>query len=536
MVAEICEAAGLRPDEYDVSRLRGLVRGHLSGETESARARLQPLMLAHGFHAVEREGRVVFLPVAPRPAAVIEGDCTALDGEGVGGFTHIRAPQAETVGRLRLGYTEAEATYEGRVAEAVHPGDGADVVNDSSLPLALTGAEGQAIAERWLAEARVARDAVKLALPPSRRGLGAGDMIALADGSTWRIDRVEARGAREIEAVRVEPTTPEPSDEVEEAIQQSQFVPPLPVSAIFLDLPLLTGDEVAHAPHIAVAADPWPGTAAVYAAPGPDGFELNRLVEQGAVAGTLETPLFAATPGLWDRGGPLRLRIATGAPSGAEAAAVLNGANLAAIGSGDGADWEVIQFQGATLVGTDLWEIGLRLRGQQGSDATMPAIWPEGSLFVLLDGAVGQVDLPAAARGLARYWRVGPGRRAVDDPSYSETVLAFQGIGLRPYSPAHLRSRRIGAARAVTWIRRSRIDADSWEGLDVPLGEASEMYLLRILDATGLRREETLATPAFTYTDAMRAADGTAPAYSIEVAQVSDRFGPGPFARIEIDD
>jgi hypothetical protein len=334
----------------------------------------------------------------------------------------------------------------------------------------------------------------------------------------------------------VEPTTAEPSDEVEEAIAQSQFIPPLPVSSIFLDLPLLTGDEVEHAPHVAVAAEPWPGTAAVYSAPGPDGFELNRLVEQGAVAGTLETPLFAATPGIWDRSGALRVRIATGALSGAEASAVLNGANLAAIGSGDEGDWEVIQFQSATLVAEDQWEIGLRLRGQQGTDALMPAIWPEGSLFVLLDGAVGQVDLPSSARGLLRHWRVGPARRAVDDASYTDKTLAFQGVGLRPYAPVHLRSTRIGAGREVTWIRRSRIDADSWEGLDVPLGETSEQYLLRILDAGGLRREETLSTPAFTYSDAMRGADGTAPAYSIEVAQVSDRFGPGPFARIEIDD
>ncbi|GAA5079338.1 glycoside hydrolase TIM-barrel-like domain-containing protein [Roseibacterium beibuensis] len=536
VVAEICESAGLGAEDYDVSRLHGLVRGHLSGETEPARARLQSLMLAHGFHAVEREGKLVFLPLPSRPAAVIEGESTAIDEDGKSGLTRIRAPEAETVGRLRIGYTEAEAAYEARVSEAVHPGDGADVVNDSNLPMALTGPEGQAIAERWLAEARVARDVVKLALPPSRRSLGAGDMVALEDGSTWRIDRVEAGALRQIEAVRVEPTTTDPSDEVEEAISQSLFVPPLPVSSIFLDLPLLTGDEVAHAPHIAVAADPWPGSAAVYSAPGPDGFELNKLVEQGAVAGTLETPLFAAKPGIWDRSGAVRVRIATGALSSAEAEAVLNGANLAAIGASDGAGWEVIQFRDATLVGPEVWEIGLRLRGQQGTDADMPPIWPEGSLFVLLDGAVGQVDLPASARGLARYWRVGPARRALDDASYTEKVLAFEGVGLRPYSPAHLRSRRVGAGREVTWIRRSRIDADSWEGLDVPLGEASEMYLVRIVDAGGLRREATLGSPVFTYTDAMRGADGTAPAYSIEVAQVSDRFGPGPFARIEIND
>jgi hypothetical protein len=302
-----------------------------------------------------------------------------------------------------------------------------------------------------------------------------------------------------------------------------------------MDLPLLTGEEVPHAPHIAVAATPWPGSVAVYKAPGPDGFTLNRLVERGAVAGTLETPLPAAAPGLWDRGSPVRVRIASGALSSAEASAVLNGANAAAIGPGDGSGWEVIQFRDAVLVAEDLWEIGHRLRGQAGTDADMPPVWPEGSLFVLLDASVGQVDLPASARGLARHWRVGPARRAFDDSSYTEKVLAFPGIGLRPLRPVHLRARPVGGDLEIGWIRRSRIDADSWEGTDVPLGEASELYLLRIVDDGGLRREETLSAPAFTYTEAMKSADGTQAPYWIEVAQVSERFGPGPFARIDID-
>ena len=94
-------------------------------------------------------------------------------------------------------------------------------------------------------------------------------------------------------------------------------------------------------------------------------------------------------------------------------------------------------------------------------------------------------------------------------------------MGLRPYAPAHLRATPDGTATQVTWIRRSRIDADSWEGTDVPLGEASEQYILRISDATATRREVVLSVPTFTYTHAMRASDGTQSPYTIEVAQVS---------------
>jgi hypothetical protein len=73
VVAEICETAGLV--HYDVSRLHGLVRGHVSGQTETARAALQPLMIAYGFDAVEAGGRLTFRPL-PRAGG------RDLDGRG----------------------------------------------------------------------------------------------------------------------------------------------------------------------------------------------------------------------------------------------------------------------------------------------------------------------------------------------------------------------------------------------------------------------------------------------------------------------
>jgi hypothetical protein len=534
VVAAICEEAGIT--DYDVSELYGFVRGAMSSDVESGRARLQPLMLAYGFEAVERDGVLVFRSRSGLPDAVVVEGLMAVDEDGASAPLRTRAPEADRVGRVRLTHVEAAGQFEARVAEAVFPDDGSDTISESELPLVLTGAEGRGITERWLAEARVARDTISFALPPSRRDLGAGSVFEMEDGSTWRIDKLEDAGARKVEAVRSEAEIYEPSDTVEEVVSAEPFVPPLPVSPVFMDLPLLTGDEVEHAPHLAVAAEPWPGSVAVYSSPSDSGYTLNSLVDVVSAVGVLETPLFRATPGLWDRGPVMRVRMSTGSLSSARLEDVLNGANAAAVGDGSGANWEVIQFANATLVGEDLWDIGLRLRGQAGSDGIMPDDWPIGSLFVLLDGRPGQIELPLSARGLQRHYRVGPAGRPYDHPVYAQEALAFDGVGLRPYAPVHLRAPKIGTDRQISWIRRTRIDGDSWQGTEVPLGEDSEAYLLRIRDAGGLRREETLSAPAFTYTDAMQASDSVALPYTIEIAQVSARFGPGPFARIEIND
>jgi hypothetical protein len=63
---------------------------------------------------------------------------------------------------------------------------------------------------------------------------------------------------------------------------------------------------------------------------------------------------------------------------------------------------------------------------------------------------------------------------------------------------------------------------------DVPLGEDREAYLVRVTRGGALLREEEVAKPAWTYTATMQAADGRGPV-EIAAAQLSDRFGPGPF-------
>ncbi|MEM6897387.1 MAG: glycoside hydrolase TIM-barrel-like domain-containing protein, partial [Pseudomonadota bacterium] len=58
VVTEICARSGLY--DIDVSNLYGFVRGYVVDFVSDARAALQPLMLAYGFDAVEREGKLVF--------------------------------------------------------------------------------------------------------------------------------------------------------------------------------------------------------------------------------------------------------------------------------------------------------------------------------------------------------------------------------------------------------------------------------------------------------------------------------------------
>ncbi len=532
VVAEICERSGL--DHFDVAEVFGLVRGYSQAETGSARAALQPLMLAYGFEAVERDGVLQFKMRDGRVTATLERDLLAQSSDLDGTLATIRAPDAEMAGRIRLGFIESAGSYEVRQAEAVFPDETSLTVSQSDMPLVLTANEARSIAERWLSEARVARDTARFALPKSALQLGSGDVVAF-DGQRYRIDRVEQAEAQLVDAVRVEAGIYQPSDGAEERVIPRAFTAPVPVFPVFLDLPLLSGDEVPHAPYIAVTADPWPGSVGVWSAPADAGYALNRLIAAPSVIGTTETVLAAAPAGLWDRGPALRVKIVGGTLSSSDELAVLNGANVIAIGNGSSARWEVLQFAEAVLVAPSTYDLTLRLRGQQGTDGIMPAVWPVGSTVVLLDLAPQQIDLALSSRGLARYYRIGAAGRGYDDPAVVVKVEAFDGIGLRPYPVAHFSSVRNAAGDlTAAWVRRTRVDGDSWQSPEVPLGESVESYTVRVVQANVILREETVVVPTWFYAASLQSSDGIIGAYRIDVAQVSDRFGAGPFRSVQV--
>ncbi|HHX89521.1 MAG TPA: host specificity protein, partial [Paracoccus sp.] len=383
----------------------------------------------------------------------------------------------------------------------------------------------------------IARDVARFSLPPSTP-YGVGDVVALPHEGTlrhYRIDRIELTGAREVEAVRVEPGVYRGGDPAEDALALRRFEALVPVTPLFLDLPLMRGDEVPHAPHLAVAARPWPGAVAVYDAPFEGGdFALNTTIAARAAIGRAVTPLHRMRPALWSRGGGVEVAMphwVTLASAGS--GEVLSGANLMAIGTGAG--WELFQFAEAELLAPGRWRLGRLLRGQFGTDALIPDAWAPGAVVVRIDAGLRQIDLPLALRGLARRYRIGPAARPLDDPLYVDRVEAFAGAGLRPYAPVFLRARRgAGGDLALSWVRRTRVGGDDWAVPQVPLGEESERYLLRISAGGAVLREEIVDAPNWLYRAAMQAADGAGAAFTVSVAQVSVSCGAGLFADLAV--
>ena len=208
---------------------------------------------------------------------------------------------------------------------------------------------------------------------------------------------------------------------------------------------------------------------------------------------------------------------------------LLNGANAAAVRSVSG-DWEVLQFQYAEEIVPQHWRLSGLLRGQLGTSDAMAAGSAADTDFVVLDDGVVPAGLSLAEVGLELNWRVGP---SGSDVSSSQFLTSQQIGGLRaqlPLCPVHLRLRPSAGDLLLSWVRRGRVNSDSWEAAEIPLGEDHEEYRLEIAGPGGpVVRTMTVGQPQWLYPAAELASDFTVipSALDITVRQLSSAVGWG---------
>jgi hypothetical protein len=162
---------------------------------------------------------------------------------------------------------------------------------------------------------------------------------------------------------------------------------------------------------------------------------------------------------------------------------------------------------------------------------------------VLLDAGVVPLPVNRAELGLGAYFRAGPASRPVSDDTYVQSEFTPEGRGLIPFTPVHVeqpfRTGRVPGDLTIRWTRRSRLlAADSWTGLEIPLGEESEGWRVEVLDGATFLRVLEASAPSVSYTGAQQLADrgallGPGDGLAVRIQQIST-FGPGTPATVTL--
>ncbi len=513
-------------NEIDVSRVEGLIDGYVLDRPMSARDALENLLFTFAIDAVESDGALKFRSRRTSSDIDFSSDDLVEDGADKVVFSVTRAQETELPFAIRLGYVDAGLDYRTAAVSQLKLNTGSAREVSLSLPASVSQAQAQARVDVALEDAWAARQNALFTISPQFSNLEPGDVLKI-NAERWRIKSITDGEVRKIEAVAHDPSVYEPPPAASRL--NAAPLPPIygPPDSTMMNLAFVSAEKSA-APWLAAHATPWPGSLALYKKTGSSSFSFNRLVTQQATIATTLQSFPAGFPHRIDNRFTLDVLMRYGAFTSIGKDELLNGGNLVAVGS-ETTGFEILQFQTAELVAENTYRLSSFLRGQAGSEPEMLASRASGENMILLNVSVVQPDLPVIESGLTATWRLGPAQLDHGHPSYLEFTFAGSQISLRPLKPTQLKSETGTAGIQMNWIRRSRIDGDSWDVAEIPLGEENELYKLSILDGTTLKRSVTITSPSYLYANANIIADfGLMPStLTLRVAQLSPAYGVG---------
>lgn len=526
LIAAILTRGGLDAEAFEVGAVGDGIDGYVIDRPMRTRDALEPLLSALGLTAAERGGRVS-ISGDEAAAWLLRLAALALDDEGA-------AVKAERVlerqpREARVRFIDGGADYQTGSATARQAGEGGGV--DLALPAVCTAATGRAVAERTLATAGGERLTVRPG-PLELLALEPGDAVTVeAREGDWRVARLDLD---EMPTAVLEPVVRVSARDGGDGVRPPE--PPTRPGAPFfrmIELPPLIGSEADGRPLAVAAGDPWrPMT--VWAGATTDALTARGEVATTATVGTLVEPLEPGLRNRVDGRNSLLVRIEGRSPESRSLTAVLAGANAAAVETAAG--WEIVQFRTATLVGRDVWRLSGLLRAQQGTDEAMRAGAATGALVVVLEPQMPRVELATGERGLPLIWRAAPEGAPAGGTGVSEVTWTATGVHGRPWSPVHLKLRpRVDGGRDLSWIARSRMDGDRWDG--EPAAGDPMRFRVRVLGGEAVVRSWEIDGAAAVYpADELTAdfPDGVSEGARMVVAQWGEGYGWGTEASIAL--
>jgi len=521
VIAAILEDHGFA--SYNVDAALGDLGGYTQSDPASARTMLEPLLDALSIDVFETTDGVRFQSRGRRAAPALPIDVVA-DGEDQPLFEETRTEETSLSTEAIVDHYDPTNDYESATARSRRLTAANERQHRISLPATMDEAAATRAADLWLRQNWAARRSLRFAMSPSAVALEPGDAVELPDGPAGRfvVTRIDNGGFRDVTAEGFVSAPAAAIAADDRSAQASQAASAFAPMVDYLDLPILNGsDETAWA-RAGAFASPWRSLALSVSATTQD-FGQRVVLDRPATIGVLAAPLPAGAPGRFSTL-PIEVDLYSGSFASAAEISVLNGANVIAILCANGA-WEVVQFVEAEEVSAGRWRLSRLLRAQAGTDDAMAAGAAAGSSVVALDDAVKPLGLREDEAGLELDWIA----ERLGALSANASPVAFVG-GLRaltPLSPVHLAARRnSGGDIALGWVRRGRVNADSWLGADIPLAEASERYTVEILKDGATIRSADVTTPAFVYpaTDELSDFGAAQSSLAFRVRQIGDRL------------
>ena len=506
VVADICAQSGL--GAVNGNKLTGLVQGYHLDRPLTGRGALTPLANLYGFNMIETAQGLSFASFGTEAKFSLEAD------DIIGNLSEaISMSKDDPEARLkdvRVHFIDAANDYQLGMASARDRAAQTVRILDINAPIVSDQSFARFTAERLLARAHESDRVLNLELTGQRLEIEVGDLLALPhiDGA-WQIETMEGLTTQRVQARRIGQV---------KTLPLTGTTPAAVSQPLWQAKPVLFAADIAgdyEGPLVGVGLDPFSVSTVSH---GDSQIGLDSPAHIGA-----SLSVFKAGPiGRWDRASSLDIYLPNLALSSALEEDVLGGVNRFAIETDTG--WEVFQAAQILLTAPETYQLKTFLRGQAGSDADMMEEIAEGARVIWLGSGWSDIAVPEDMLGAEITLSTEAAGREGEPLSH-----LYKGTYLRPLAPVHVKAAPRAGGLELSWIRRSRIGGDSWQGLDIPLGEDGEFYRVQLWAGAELQASfETTAPELFLEAGALGGID------NLTIAQGSRRFGWGAVATLPL--
>jgi len=515
ILTDACSEGGLQTADLDVSAITDSVRGYARPRSSPIRGVIEPLQKAFFFDVVESDWQLKFVPRGGSSVVSIPEDdlCANLDeSSSDDAVTVTRKQDMELPFEIAVKYLDSDFDYQ--------------------LPMALTADKAIQVAEVMLYNSWLQRNTFSLKVPPKYEYLDPGDVVTVTENSNVHVLRItESRIGDfiELEAIQELASVYDSSATGLERTGGQSLLGAGPTLVTALDIPLLRTVDNTAGYYLALSGfNPnWYGASWYESLDQGTTFNFARNINGATVQGPIIDAELSTTalPGVIDYVSSITVGLGVGTVTSITDAQLLDGvSNAAAIGK-DG-QWELIQFQNATLNADGTYTLDTFIRGRKGTEWAIELHDLLGEQFVLLSSNLTWVPLTDPSQiGVERYYKAVTYNKLIENAPILS--LTPSGVTLKPYSPSHLKATDNGDGTfTTTWIRRNRVSGEWRDGVGVPMSEETELYRVNVVRAG----TQISTTDVSTETATVTATTGDV----IQVAQVSAIVGAGYYSEITV--
>lgn len=508
----------------DVSGVLGMVSGYVLDRPMSARAALTPLSRLYGFDLVERAGGLSFASRGTQSLFAVEVDKLVYE-HGRSTFSITRQDAETRLKDVRISFIDQAKDYQSGLVLARDLFAETERTIDISAPLVLDAGQAKVMATSLLEQVLNENETIEFVVPPFLLGLETGDVIDVGGiEGEWQVTSLDGLGGRRVQARR----TSTGAVNISNGGAPGVVATPGWVSApegYALDIADYIGTGLRTGPLVGVIVNPFVNTQITE--PSGIGVDLAAPVRIGA----LLSDLTSGPVGRFDLANSVDVLLPGVALSSLSDTDVLSGGNLLAIETLQG--WEVLQAADIELVGVDTYRISRLLRGQYGTDHVLGVVVQAGARVVYLEQGWQNLTISADLRDIdVDFVLTASGRENTES-----FTLNYQANHLRPLSPVHIKTTRVGDAIEIGWIRRTRASGDDWASLDVPLGEESERYEVDFMngEVIFLTKEINTTSLQISLTDLETIYGSPLEEITINISQISQKYGRGEGRNFVLD-